>query len=196
MGRIRKERKTNPLVLIKYEGKNSAEQVYFNNFKRRDLRIKYATGNNTDIKGMLEDLINYMNKEDINVDNQDKIYLVLDTDLKETKVNELLEIEEICLQKGITIITSAPTFEIWFLMHFRDSNLVFDSSNAVKKALREQINDYKETKNIYPLIEDKTTYAVNVAKKCKKRGSDNGENKYRINPHTDVYKIIEEIKNM
>ena len=104
MGRVRKERKTNPLVLIKHEGKNSAEQVYFNNFKRRDLRIKYATGNNTDIKGMLEDLINYMNKEDINVDNQDKIYLVLDTDLKETKVNELQKIEEICLQKGITII--------------------------------------------------------------------------------------------
>ena len=52
MARIRKIRKSNPLVLIKYEGKNSAERVYFNNFKRRNLKIKYSTGNSTDIKGM------------------------------------------------------------------------------------------------------------------------------------------------
>ena len=70
--------------------KNSAEQVYFNNYKRRDLRIKYATGNSTDIKGMLDDLIIYMKKEDINVSNNDKIYLIVDTDLKSSKVNELI----------------------------------------------------------------------------------------------------------
>lgn len=80
MGRVRRERRTNPLILIKYEGKNSSEEVYFNNFKRRDLRIKFSTGNSTDVKGMLEDLINYMKKEDINTEHQDKIYLIIDAD--------------------------------------------------------------------------------------------------------------------
>ena len=159
MGRVRKERKTNPLVLIKYEGKNSAEQVYFNNYKRRDLRIKYAIGNSTDIKGMLDDLIIYMKKEDINVANNDKIYLIVDTDLKSSKVNELIEIEEECKENGIKIITSAPTFEIWYLIHFRSNNLVFQNSESVKRALKEYIPDYKETKNVFSTIENNTDNA-------------------------------------
>ena len=194
MGRIRRERKTNPVILIKYEGKKSAEQVYFNNFRRRNLRIKYATGNSTDIQGMLEDLINYMKKEDISADKQDKIYLVLDTDLEEYKIKELLEVEAICQQKGIEIITSAPTFEIWYLMHLRNNNLVFQSSEAVKRAIKEYIPDYKETKNIYSIISENTAKAIKTAKKCEQRGKETNENNYQTNPHTDVYKIVEEIE--
>ncbi len=194
MGRVRKERKTNPLVLIKYEGKNSAEQVYFNNYKRRDLRIKYATGNSTDIKGMLDDLIIYMKKEDINVANNDKIYLIVDTDLKSSKVNELMEIEEKCKENGIKIITSAPTFEIWYLIHFRSNNLVFQNSESVKRALKEYIPDYKETKNVFSTIENNTDNAIRISKELEQRGT--SSNKYDLNPHTDIYKVVEDIKNM
>jgi len=194
MGRVRKERKTNPLVLIKYEGKNSAEQVYFNNYKRRDLRIKYATGNSTDIKGMLDDLIIYMKKEDINVANNDKIYLIVDTDLKRSKVNELIEIEEKCKENGIKIITSAPTFEIWYLIHFRSNNLVFQNSESVKRALKEYIPDYKETKNVFSTIENNTDNAIRISKELEQRGT--SSNKYVLNPHTDIYKVVEDIKNM
>lgn len=194
MGRVRKERKTNPLVLIKYEGKNSAEQVYFNNYKRRDLRIKYATGNSTDIKGMLDDLIIYMKKEDINVANNDKIYLIVDTDLKSSKVNELIEIEEKCKENGIKIITSAPTFEIWYLIHFRSNNLVFQNSESVKRALKEYIHDYKETKNVFSTIENNTDNAIRISKELEQRGT--SSNKYDLNPHTDIYKVVEDIKNM
>lgn len=194
MGRVRKERKTNPLVLIKYEGKNSTEQVYFNNYKRRDLRIKYATGNSTDIKGMLDDLIIYMKKEDINVANNDKIYLIVDTDLKSSKVNELIEIEEKCKENGIKIITSAPTFEIWYLIHFRSNNLVFQNSESVKRALKEYIPDYKETKNVFSTIENNTDNAIRISKELEQRGT--SSNKYDLNPHTDIYKVVEDIKNM
>ena len=194
MGRVRKERKTNPLVLIKYEGKNSAEQVYFNNYKRRDLRIKYATGNSTDIKGMLDDLIIYMKKEDINVDNNDRIYLIVDTDLKSSKVNELLEIEEKCKENGIRIITSAPTFEMWYLIHFRSNNLVFQNSEAVKRALKGYIPDYKETKNVFSIIEKHTDKAIEISKQLEQQGT--ATNKYDLNPHTDIYKVVEDIKNM
>ena len=192
MGRVRKERKTNPLVLIKYEGKNSAEQVYFNNYKRRDLRIKYATGNSTDIKGMLDDLIIYMKKEDINVANNDKIYLIVDTDLKSSKVNELIEIEEKCKENGIKIITSAPTFEIWYLIHFRSNKLVFQNSESVKRALKEYIPDYKETKNVFSTIENNTDKAIRISKELEQRGT--SSNKYDLNPHTDIYKVVEDIK--
>ena len=144
---------------------------------------------------MLEDLINYMKKEDISADKQDKIYLVLDTDLEDYKIKELLEVEAICQEKGIEIITSAPTFEIWYLMHFRSNNLVFQSSEAVKKSLKDYIKDYKETKNIYPIISENTAKAIKTAKKCEQRGKETNDNNYQVNPHTDVYKIIENINS-
>lgn len=196
MGRVRKNRKTNPLVLIKYEGSNSAEKVYFNNFKRRNLRIKYSTGNSTDIKGMLDDLIIYMKKEDINTDNQDRIYLLLDTDLNNQKIEDLEEIETECSKHGIKIITSAPTFEIWYLMHYRENNLKFSKSSDVKKALKEYIPEYKETMNIYPKIIAKTQSAIKTAKKCEKQGKEITSNNYKINPHSDIYKVVEEISNI
>ena len=89
MGRIRKPRKTNPRILIKYEGRGSSEEIYFSNFKRRNLIIKFSTGDSTDVEGMLKDLIIYMNKEDFSTDYGDKIYLIIDTDLKEKRINEI-----------------------------------------------------------------------------------------------------------
>lgn len=196
MARIRKIRKSNPLVLIKYEGKNSAERVYFNNFKRRNLRIKYSTGNSTDIKGMLDDLIMYMKKEDISSDNNDKIYLIVDTDLKDEKVTELHQIKQKCLENGIKIITSAPTFELWYLMHYRSNNLKFSSSEDVKRALRQYIPDYKETMNIYPNISDRLENALKTAKNCEQREKKICPDLYKINPHTDIYKVVEDIQNI
>lgn len=196
MARIRKIRKSNPLVLIKYEGKNSAERVYFNNFKRRNLRIKYSTGNSTDIKRMLDDLIMYMKKEDISSDNNDKIYLIVDTDLKDEKVAELHQIKQKCLENGIKIITSAPTFELWYLMHYRSNNLKFSSSEDVKRALKQYIPDYKETMNIYPNISDRLENALKTAKNCEQRGKKICSDLYKINPHTDIYKVVEDIQNI
>ena len=104
-----------------------------------------------------------MKKEDINVANNDKIYLIVDTDLKSSKVNELIEIEEKCKENGIKIITSAPTFEIWYFIHFRSNNLVFQNSESVKRALKEYIPDYKETKNVFSTIENDTDKAIRIS---------------------------------
>lgn len=196
MARIRRIKKTNPLILIKYEGKNSAERIYFNNFKKRNLRIKYSTGNRTDIMGMLDDLIIYMKKEDISADNNDKIYLIVDTDLKNEKVAELHKIEQKCFENGIKIISSAPTFEIWYLMHYRSNNLKFSNSEDVKRALKQYIPDYKETMNIYPNIANKIEKAIETAINCEQRGKKKCSDLYQINPHTDIYKIIEDIQNI
>ena len=61
-----------PLIVICSEGeKNSTEYNYFRHYSSRDLRIKFSTGGNTDPKGMLEDLLKFMNKEDIK--SEDKV---------------------------------------------------------------------------------------------------------------------------
>ena len=59
----RRQRKTNkkkPLIIICSEGgKKSSEYYYFRHFSTRNLRIQFSTGNSTDPKGMLEDLLKY-----------------------------------------------------------------------------------------------------------------------------------------
>ena len=135
-----KHNKKRPLIVICSEGgKKSSEYYYFRNFSSRDLRIQFSTGNSTDPKGMLNDLLNYIVNEDIKSEENCKIFLVLDTDLNKTRINEIKEIEEKCNKNNIEIITSSPTFEIWYLMHYRSNKLNFLSSKEVKK----RISNYK-----------------------------------------------------
>ncbi len=79
-----KHNKKKPLIIICSEGgKKSSEYYYFRYYASRDLRIQFSTGNSTDPKGMLEDLLKYINNEDVKSEENCKIFLVLDTDLDE-----------------------------------------------------------------------------------------------------------------
>ena len=63
-----KQNKRKPLVVICSEGgKKSSEYYYFRNYASRDLRIQFSTGNSTDPKGMLEDLLKYIRNECKNI---------------------------------------------------------------------------------------------------------------------------------
>lgn len=197
MARINKKRSRNPLILIGCEGKNESERLYFSHFSSRDCRILFSTGNNTDPKGMFNDLKKYMQKEDINSSYGDEIYLVLDTDLDARRIKDIKEIENDCLNLGITIITSSPTFEIWYLMHMRNNNLFFTSSKDVKSELKRLINNYKESMDIYPLICANTKGAIKLAKDIEKNHIRNGEkDDYYFNPHSKVYLILEELEKI
>ena len=193
MGRIKKTKNKNPLILIKCEGYPSAERIYFSNFQSRNCTIKFSTGNSTDPIGMLNELKDYMNKEDINKDNA-KIFLVLDTDLNSKRIREIKGIERECNELGIQIITSSPTFEIWYLLHYRNTNLSFDTSKEVKKELRKIIKNYKETMNIYGITNNMTDEAIKNAKIIEKRFKTDAKDNYSFTPHSYIYIILEEIK--
>ncbi len=195
MGRVKKFRNKRPLILIGCEGNSETEKKYFSNFASINLPIKFASGNSTDPEGILNDIKNYMVKEDISATYNDKIYMVLDTDLNPKRIEQIEKITLECEKLGINIITSAPTFEIWFLLHFRNTKLNFPNSKSVKKELKKYIPRYKEGMNIYNQIVDKTEIAIENAKILEKREKLNSKNKYALAPHTYVYKIIEEIKN-
>ena len=110
-------------------------------------------------------------------------------DLSSERINQIKEIESKCKNKKIEIITSSPTFEIWFLMHFRNSNLTFESSEKVKKEykkLREKTPNFKE------LLFSNQSKAIKFAKRIE-NNSDNDY--YTKNPHSSFYKIIELIKS-
>ena len=194
--RNRENRKRKSFIVIACEGKNKTETIYFNNYCSKKCIIKFSTGIHTNPLGMVNDLIKYMKNEDISKENGDKVYLLIDTDVNENKNDQIEKVKQICDANGIELITSTPTFEVWYLLHFGYMTKVFQSSKQVKQKLQEKINDYTENLNVYPIISKKTEKAIQNAKKLEKFHLQDEKTLYldESNPYTSVYKIIEEIE--
>lgn len=194
MARRQLKQKKKPLIVISTEGgKKSTEYYYFRNYTNRNLRIQFSTGNSTDPKGMLEDLLKYIYNEDIALEDNCRIFLVLDTDLDKKRISEIKEIEQKCIANNIELITSAPTFEIWYIMHYRNNRLRFQNSKEVKKQLQELNGTYKESMNMYKIIKDSTDYARSTAQSLEQKIIRNNEDLLSSNPHTSIYKILNAI---
>ena len=195
--RDRKQRKTKSIFVMGCEGKNKTETNYFKNFSSRESNfiIKFSTGTHTDPVGMANDLVDYIEKEDIKEEYGDKIYLLIDTDINQNKQKQIEEAKKICKKHKINLITSTPTFEYWYISHFRKTTKKYASSQDVKDEIRAKIPGYTESMNVYPLIKDKTQEAIKNAKSVEKYHIENGQaiDTEEANPHTSAYKIIEEI---
>lgn len=189
-----RQSKKKPLIVICSEGgKKSSEYYYFRNHTNRDLRIQFSTGNSTDPKGMLEDLLKYIRNEDIASEDNCRIFLVLDTDLDERRISEIKEIEQECIDNNIEIVTSAPTFEIWYVMHYRNNRLKFQTSKEVKRELQNLNGTYTESMDMYQIIKDSTDNARSTAQSLEQQIIRNKEDLLSSNPHTSIYKILDAI---
>ncbi len=189
-----RHKERNPLIVICVEGeKNSTEYNYFRHYSSRDLRIKFSTGGSTDPKGMLDDLLKYIRNEDIASEDNCRIFLVLDTDLDERRISEIKEIEQECIDNNIEIVTSAPTFEIWYLMHYRNNRLKFQTSKEVKRELQNLNGTYTESMDMYKIIKDSTDNARSIAQSLEQQIIRNNEDLLSSNPHTSIYKILDAI---
>lgn len=189
-----RQNKKKPLIVICSEGgKKSSEYYYFRNHTNRNLRIQFSTGNSTDPEGMLEDLLKYIHNEDIASEDNCKIFLVLDTDLDKKRISEIKRIEQKCIDNNIEIITSAPTFEIWYVMHYRSNRLKFQTSKEVKKELQSLNGTYTESMDMYKIIKESTDSARGTAKGIEEQIIKNNEDLLSSNPHTGIYKILDAI---
>ena len=194
--RNNESRKRKSFVVIACEGRNKTETIYFNNYSTRKCVIRFSTGVHTNPLGMVKDLINYMKNEDMSVEYGDKIYLLIDTDINENKNNQIKNVKQICEKNGIELITSTPTFEVWYLLHFGFMSKMFNCSKQVKDKVKEKIKGYSESMNVFPKIMKKTDKAIENAKRLEEIHLENGKDLYsdECNPYTGVYKIVEEIK--
>lgn len=192
-GQLKKSKKKPLIVICSEGGKKSSEYYYFRNHTNRDLRIQFSTGNSTDPKGMLEDLLKYIHNEDIASEDNCRIFLVLDTDLDEKRISEIKEIEQKCIDKNIEIVTSAPTFEIWYLMHYRSNRLKFQTSKEVKRELQNINGTYIESMDMYKIIKESTDNARSTAQSLEQQVIRNKDDLLSSNPHTSIYKILDAI---
>ncbi len=191
---LRKSAKKPLIVICSEGGKKSSEYYYFRNYSSRSLRIQFSTGNSTDPKGMLNDLLKYIDNEDIKSEDTCQIFLVIDTDLDEKRIREIREIKQKCIDNSIEIITSAPTFEIWYIMHYRSNKLKFQSSKDVKRELQNLNGVYTEGMDMYKIISCHVDSARDIAKALEERIIKDKEDLLSFNPHTSIYKILDTIE--
>lgn len=190
------KRKRNPFVIIGCEGKNKTERIYFKNFNSRQCMIKFSKGNSTDPKGIVQDLIYFINNE-IEIEENDKVYAVFDTDVGQNKKRQIEDAKKLAKENGVEIITSTPTFELWFLLHFGFTTKSFVSNKALQEDLEKQISNYSKSNNTYLSVKDFTGQAIENAKKLEQHQLNEGQalDNENCNPYTSVYKVVEELIN-
>ena len=193
--RNRNRRKTKSIVAIGCEGKNQTETIYLKNFSSRECIIKFSTGRHTDPVGMANDLVRFIKNEDIKAEYGDKIYLLIDTDINQNKQEQINEAKKICNENDIELISSTPTFEYWYILHYGYTSKSYQSSVQIKNEMKTKIHSYSESMDVYPIIKDKTATAIVNAKKIEKYQEENGQviDSEEANPHTSAYKVVEEL---
>lgn len=192
--RNKKDRQKNSFVIIGCEGLNKTEKLYFKNFHSKKCIIKFAKGNSTDPKGIVQDIINFI-KNDIEIDENDKVYAVFDTDVNQNKQKQIEEAKKLAKENGVEIITSTPTFELWFLLHYGYTTKSFVSNNDLQNELKKHVEGYAKNNNTYLTIKDFTGKAIANSKKLEKYQLDRGQalDSEECNPYTAVYKVVEEL---
>lgn len=189
-------RKTKNVILFGVEGSNKTEKIYLSNFmdRKSPYIIKFASGNETDLLKIVNGLISDMNRLNISVEDGDKVYCVIDMDTNPVKNKDFLSAVGLAQEHGIEIITSVPSIELWFLLHFEYSTASLSNQKLLKK-LKRYIPEYKKSHNVYPIIKDKTHYAINNAKRLEKFQISNGNRigLVEANPNTQIYKVIENL---
>lgn len=191
------QRKRNPFVIIGCEGRNKTEKLYFNNFNSRKCIIKFSKGNSTDPKGIVQDLINFIRNNEIKLEQDDKVYAVFDTDVGQNKQQQIEEARRLAKGSRVEIITSTPTFELWFLLHFGFTTKAFSSNKALQDELKSKISNYSKSDNTYFDVKDLTGQAIENAKRLEQYQLNEGQSldSEKCNPYTGVYKVTEELIN-
>ena len=192
-----KTRKPKPLIVIIAEGKNVTETNYFKSFQNQyaSYNIKLlSVGHETDPKNMLERIENYWQKQELNTENGDMAFVVLDLDCDEKKANLIKRLAS----KNVNsrFIVSNPCFEVWFLLHYKYSTHSYLNGSELIGELKEFIPDYDKTMDVSELLYNNIDAAISNAYKLKNHYDSLG-NKWPsndCNPRTDVPIIIEYIK--
>ena len=195
--RNRKNLKPKRVILLAYEGENKTERYYFENFKGADKNyvIKIVPGNETDPVNLVKQTIQKAKELELDLKGEDRAFCVFDTDVDPQKNLQILSAVALANSKKITVITSSPCIETWFLIHFEYTTSVMTSEDVIRK-LKHHYPSYKKNCNIYPILEDKISIACNRAKQLETYQKSNGRNLETVeaNPHSDIYQIIEELE--
>ncbi len=181
-------------VLILCEG--LTEKNYFNAMKE-DFRLPKTIGvevfqsNKVDCKGVVEESIKKAKREGFQ-----EIFVVFDHD-NQAKRDEAFKLAS---DKNIKVIFSSICFEVWYLLHFKNSTKAFISEAILEKELKKcfglenyEKNDFKH----YSILKDKLSIARSNAENVRLLVIENnyGVAVFNLNPYTNVDQLVLFLEN-
>lgn len=128
-------------------------------------------------------------------DRDIEIWAVFDRD-GHPKIPEALNM---ALDNGINVAFSNTCFEYWILLHFEKATKPFGPCDEILKYIRDKYDpDYSKNNDHYFRLADKIETAIEnnkwLLKKHWEHEIEENEIKLELNPFTNVYKLIEFLK--
>ena len=188
-GRATRERKK--IIVIGTEGQNKTEVLYFRELEKKQNKYHciFAQGNETDPVKIVRNTAKKAKEEDILFKEGDVAISVFDLDVDKSKQAQLKEAKEVAEKKNVSIVSSNPCFEVWYLEHFGYTTKPFVSSSAVVRELEKSIPGYRKNKCYFEILYPMTAAAINNCEKLDMYHTDNNVTDEFANPRTDMYKV-------
>lgn len=189
-----RQRKRKAIYLIIAEGRNKTESLYLSNFQEQGKAfcIHFVkAGSNTDAESLYKTLKSKWQELGLSETDGDRGFIVLDIDnddLKAQSVRKLIKDNTIV---GINFIVSNPTFELWFLLHFKYTTKYYTDGNAVIKDLKKYIPVYEKNMDCFILTQEYVGEAIKNADKLAKNYGNERWPAKECNPRTDVGNLVE-----
>jgi hypothetical protein len=163
MARKINTRQTNPTYLILVEGQT--ELIYFQNLKETHrccgFTVKLQKAKHSNPSPLIEEALRESEKHVYKY-----VWCVYDCDvLCRDKPEKFDNIYHNALRQGIQFAESMPCIEVWFILHFKKPQNLYQDANAVITDLKKHIPQYSkdqnwQTRNLYKLLKERTGEAL------------------------------------
>lgn len=191
-----KKRRQKAVYLIIAEGRNKTETLYLTNFQdqSKDFIIRFVkAGSNTDAESLYRTLVAKWKELGLDANEGDKGFIVIDIDNDEQKSEKISMLINKNSNDAISFVISNPTFEIWFLLHFKYTTKFYKDCNSVIADLRRYILNYDKNIDCFPYCEDMTMEAIENALKLENFFSKEIWPSTKCNPRTDVGRLVKRL---
>lgn len=202
-----KSTKDKPRCIIYIFCEGDTEKIYLRHFENRTYNVEIVPvdSGHTDALGIVKYAKGYIEDNKLNLELGDRGYCVFDSDPASnpnSQIKEAFNILDGVRSKGLDCIFSNPSFEVWFVMHFKPAPFGLSAAKmkeCIKDILKEMFPQYSETTDIYEYLFDRQAEALRRAELLHKSQVEVHDTVYshECNPYTDIFKFLyhmEEVK--
>ena len=192
-GKVIRERKK--VIVVGTEGNNKTEMLYLKELEKKQNRYHFifAQGNETDPVKIVRNTAKRAEEEELTYKQGDHAVSIFDLDADEEKRIQLKAAKKEADKKHIELLTSNPSFEVWYLEHFGFTTKPFQNSEAVIRELKKRLPGYRKNHCDFEMLYPLTIFAIENCEKLDKYHGDNQAADEFANPRTDIYKLIKGI---
>ena len=127
---------------------------------------------------------------DLSEKKGDRGFVILDIDNDPLKAQKVSVLAHSNTNIAVSFVVSNPTFEVWFLLHFKYTTKQYKDGNAVIKELRRYLPNYEKNRDCFEDCKDRMKTAVDNSIILSEYYSDSEWPSVECNPRTDMGELI------